>query len=138
MIGGFWSFGNSHLQYIIFSLLCTSYLFPFLIFSRYSCFYEHTVHALVKTGKNCSRAPGEQKDMTHLGHVLVREQVQRSTALSLLSLGKQAGTVWAVGSTALVALVTVMVISHPVFSPEALMSHHRATCGDGCLLTAGF
>lgn len=53
----------------------------------------------------------------HLGHVLVREQVRRSSALSLLSPGNQDGTVWALGVlVSAISPVTVMVISHPVFS----------------------
>lgn len=70
--------------------------------------------------------------LPHSGHVLFREQVQRSAALSLLSPGKQADTVWAVGSNVSLSNtppphphapppthpVTVMVISHPVFSPR--------------------
>lgn len=52
-----------------------------------------------------------------LGHVIVRHHVKSSTTLSLLSPGKQGNRVWAVGSTApLSPPVTVMVISHPVFS----------------------
>lgn len=78
--------------------------------------------------ESSTQAEGVQRGiLRHLGLVLVREQVQRSTALSRLSPGKHVGTVGGCRiQHALVTPVTVMVISRPVFFPK--VPHVPSSC----------
>lgn len=90
-------------------------------------FCEHISHALVMSQSTAAVAQVYRRRWPHLGLVLVMEQVQSSTALSLPSPGKQAGTVWAVGSTldhvAPITETASLILCFPR-SPNAASSRH--------------